>query len=282
MRARFGMVGFLALLVCGGAGAALAEGPEDERLHSCETSLQGVRTEINYVQDAAYFANVGRIEHRFSRFGKVSCPGYVTLREILRRNGMEDDGSYCVLWDRQGDTYVGAQVGHRRANAVCGASFCERVNTTKAAALQGGKAATAAGFEAVQQRPGAALLSVATGDMAGKIEGAGAVVSGLASSPVGVGAVLVGAAATGGALWYCAEGPEANSIADEPLPAPEPYVPRAEDFPEGTMLPSGAGQDDVVWSSTLPPMAEGEAARDTPVQDGPAVDVPVTDVAPAE
>lgn len=268
MRRVFRMIGLAVLMAGGAAGSALAQG--DERLHSCETSLQGVRTEINYVQDEAYFANVGRIEHRFSRFGKVSCPGYVTLREILRRSGMEDDGRYCVLWDRQGDTYVGAQIGHRKANAVCGAAFCERVNAAKAATLQGGKAATTAGFEAVQQRPGAALLSAVTGDMVGKIEGAGAVASGLASSPVGVGAVLVGAAATGGALWYCAEGPEANSIADEPMPEPEAYVPRAEDFPQGTMLPSGAGQDDVVWSSTLPPAAEGAAPTVAPGKDAPA------------
>ena len=249
-------IGYLAAAFALTAGAAVA----DERLHSCETSLQGVRTEVNYVRDEAYFANVGRVEHRFSRFGKVSCPGYVTLREILRRNGMEDDGNYCLLWDRKNDTYVGAQVGQRRGNAVCAKGFCERVNAAKAASLQGGQAMAMAGVEAVTQRPGAALLSVATGDMAAKIEGAGAVASGLASSPVVAGAVLVGAAATGGALWYCADGAEEASIADQPLSVPEPYVPQPEDFPPGTMLPSGAGQDDVVWSSPLPPPAdEGEA-----------------------
>lgn len=231
----------------------------DDSLHSCETSLQGVRTEINYLRDEAYFANVGTLERRFSRFGKVSCPGYVTLREILRRSGMEDDGSYCLLWDQQGDTYVGAQVGTRKGNAVCGASFCERVNATKAATLQGGKAAATAGFQAVRQRPGAALLSVATGDLAGKIEGAGAVASGLASSPAAAGAVLIGAAATGGALWYCSDTAEA-SIADQPLPEPEPYAPRPEDFPAGTLPPSGAGQDEVVWSSPLPPPREAAPA----------------------
>lgn len=244
--------GIFALLV--GTGSAIA----DEGLYSCETSLQGERVEINYVRDDAYFANVGQLERRFSRFGKVSCPGYVSLREILRRNGMQDDGSYCVLWDRHSDTYVGAQVGTRKGNAVCGATFCERVNATKAATLQGGRAAASAGFEAVTQRPGAALLSVATGDLAGKIEGAGAVASGLASSPAAAGAVLIGAAATGGALWYCSEGEEETSIADQPLAEPQPYVPQPGDFPAGTLPPTGAGQDDVVWSSPLPPPAAGE------------------------
>lgn len=228
----------------------------DERLYRCETSLQGVRTEVNYVRDDAYFANVGVVRDRLPRFGKVSCPGYVTLREILRRNDMEDDGSYCLLWDRQGDTYVGAQIGPRRGDASCAVSFCERVNSAKASALQGGQTLASAGVEAVTRRPGAALLSVATGDMAAKIEGAGAVASGLASSPVAAGAVLVGAAATGGALWYCAEGTGDDSIADEPLAEPAPYVPKPEDFPPGTLLPSGAGQDDVVWTSTLPPLPE--------------------------
>lgn len=257
MLVRLGMAGLSALLMC---GAAMAQDAAGERLHSCETSLQGVRTEINYVQDAAYFANVGRVEHRLSRFGKVTCPGYVTLREILRRAGMADDDKYCLLWDSKTDTYVGAQLGSRKANAVCGATFCERVNATKAATLQGGKAVATAGFQTVQQRPGAALLSVVTGDMAGKIEGAGAVATGLASSPVGVGAVLIGAAATGGALWYCASDSEENVIADQPMPEPEPYVPRPEDFPEGTMLPTGAGQDDLVWSSTLPAVPQAPVA----------------------
>lgn len=234
-------------------GPALAQG-EDERLWTCDTSLSGEKVSVNYVKDQAYRDNVGKMESRFARFGKVSCPGYVTLREILRRNQMTDDGSYCLLWDDRGSTYVGAQQGARKSDAVCGQTFCHRVNTTKAAALQGGKAAAADGFEAVTQRPGATILSAATGPLAGRIEGAGAVAAGLASSPVAAGAVLVGAAATGGALWYCADGAEAASSASQPLPQPEPYVPSPEDMPLG-LSPGEDPADNVVWSTTLPPVA---------------------------
>ncbi|MDN3712026.1 hypothetical protein QWZ10_09795 [Paracoccus cavernae] len=173
-----------AFLVMGlaSAGPGFAQS-EDERLWSCDTSLSGERISVNYVRDEAYRANVGKMESRFARFGKVTCPGYVTLREILRRNEMVDDGSYCLLWDQSSDTFVGAQKGPRKANAVCGKTFCHRVNGAKAAALQEGRAAANAGYEAVTQRPGAAILSAATGPMAGKIEGAGAAAAGLPPRP---------------------------------------------------------------------------------------------------
>ncbi len=247
-------------------GPALAQS-EDERLWTCDTSLSGERVQVNYVKDQAYRDNVGKVESRFARFGKVSCPGYVTLREILRRNEMKDDGSYCLLWDDRGGTYVGAQQGPRKANAICGQTFCHRVNATKAAALQGGKAAATEGFEAVTQRPGATILSAATGPLAGKIENAGAVAAGLASSPAAAGAVLVGAAATGGALWYCADGAETGATAAEALPAPEPYVPSPDDMPLG-LAPGEDPADSVVWTQTLPPVA-GEAPTATPAAPAP-------------
>lgn len=193
------------------ASPALAEQEKarptaDERLWTCETSIMGERTEINYIRDQAYRDNVGLIENRFSKWGKVSCPGYVTLREILRRNEMKDDGSYCLLWDKAGDTYVGAQVGARKGNAVCRVTFCQRVNAAKAASFRAANSAATVGYDAVTKRPGAAILTATSTQFAGTLEGASAVAMGLASSPVAAGAVVVGAAATGGALWYCAEG----------------------------------------------------------------------------
>lgn len=247
-------LGVLAMGLALGEGA-FAQAAEDERLWSCETSLQGERTQINYVRDAAYRENVGRIESRFSKWGKVSCPGYVTLREILRRNGMQDDGNYCVLWDEAAETYVGAQLGPRKGNAVCSVGFCQRVNATKAATFQGANAAAVAGYEAIRQRPGATLLSATTGQLAGTIEGAGAVATGLASSPVAAGAVLIGAAATGGALWYCSDAPVTNVIADEPLAAPEPFE------PEPGEVPAPRPEDSVVWTTPLPPPVEAAPAE---------------------
>ena len=232
----------------------------DERLWTCETSIMGERTEINYVRDQAYRDNVGVIENRFSKWGKVSCPGYVTLREILRRNSVADDGSYCLLWDGASDTYLGARLGPRKANAVCRVTFCQRVNSTKAVAFQGANAMATAGYDAVTQWPGAVLLSATTGQLAGTIEGAGAAAAGLASSPVAAGAVLIGAAATGGALWYCSDGPQSAVIADEPMPEPQPYEPRPED------MPAAKPGDDVVWSSPLPPPVEAPAATSDPAQ----------------
>lgn len=73
--------------------AAQEKPAKDERLWTCETSIAGEKTEINYVRDAEFRQNVGRMEKNFSGWGRITCPGYVTLREILRRNEMSDDAA---------------------------------------------------------------------------------------------------------------------------------------------------------------------------------------------
>ncbi len=176
-----------------------------ERLWTCETSLSGVKTEVNYLRDDEFRQNVGRIEKHFSGWGRISCPGYVTLREILRRNQMADDGSYCLLWDKQNDTYIGARIGARKGNALCRRTFCERVNGARAAAFQSANAMALAGYDAVTQRPGAAILAAGSGQVVGTLEAAGATAAGVAASPLAVGSLVIGTAAVGGTMWYCAE-----------------------------------------------------------------------------
>ncbi len=179
---------------------------KEERLWTCGTSIAGEPTEINYVRDAEFRENVGRIEKNFAGWGRISCPGYVTLREILRRNDMADDGSYCLLWDKANDTYIGARIGSRKGNALCRKTFCERVNSTRAATFRNANALAIAGYDAVAQRPGAAILAATSGQMVGTLEAAGAAAAGVAASPVAVGAMVIGTAAAGGTMWYCAEG----------------------------------------------------------------------------
>ena len=186
--------------------AAAQEKPAaEEKLWTCETSIAGEKTEINYVRDAEFRENVGRLEKNFSGWGRISCPGYVTLREILRRNQMGDDGSYCLLWDKAGDTYIGAQKGARKGNALCRKTFCERVNSTRQATFRNANALAVAGYDAVTQRPGATILAATSGSMVGTLEAAGAAAMGLAASPVAVGSMVIGSAAVGGTMWYCAE-----------------------------------------------------------------------------
>lgn len=176
-----------------------------ERLWTCETSIAGERTEINYLRDDEFRANVGRLEKNFSGWGKISCPGYVTLREILRRNQMGDDGSYCLLWDGANDSYIGAQKGPRKGNALCRKTFCEKVNGTRAATFRNANSMAVAGYDAITQRPGAAVLAATSGSMVGTLEAAGAAAVGVAASPVAVGSMVIGSAAVGGTMWYCAE-----------------------------------------------------------------------------
>ncbi len=179
---------------------------KDERLWTCDTSIAGEPTAINYVRDAEFRQNVGRLEKNFSGWGRITCPGYVTLREILRRNEMADDGSYCLLWDKQNDTYIGARIGARKGNALCKRTFCERVNGARAATFQGANALAIAGYDAVTQRPGATVLAAGgAGQVVGTLQAAGTAAAGVAASPVAVGALVIGTAAAGGTMWYCAD-----------------------------------------------------------------------------
>ncbi|SMG05972.1 hypothetical protein [Paracoccus sp. J56] len=187
------------------AGAAQERPAKEERLWTCDTSIAGEKTEINYVRDAEFHENVGRLEKNFSGWGRITCPGYVTLREILRRNEMGDDGSYCLLWDKENDTYIGAQKGPRKGNALCRKTLCERVNSARQATFRNANALAVAGYDAVTQRPGATILAATSGQMVGTLEAAGAAAAGLATSPVAVGSLVIGTAAAGGAMWYCAE-----------------------------------------------------------------------------
>lgn len=198
---------WVAILLAAGLAlpAAAQEQPvEDERLWTCETSILGEKTAINYVRDAAFRESVGRLEKNLSGWGRISCPGYVTLREILRRNEMGDDGSYCLLWDKAGDTYVGARQGERKGNALCRRTFCERVNAARQAGFRNANALAVAGYDAVSQRPGATILAAGSGQMVGTMEAAGAAAAGLAASPVALGSLVIGSAAVGGSMWYCA------------------------------------------------------------------------------
>ena len=185
--------------------AAQEKSAKDERLWTCETSIAGEKTEINYVRDAEFRQNVGRMEKNFSGWGRITCPGYVTLREILRRNEMSDDGSYCLLWDKQNDTYIGAQKGARKGNALCRKTLCERVNSARQTTFRNANALALAGYDAVTQRPGATILAATSGQMVGTLEAAGAAAMGVAASPVAVGSLVIGSAAVGGTMWYCAE-----------------------------------------------------------------------------
>lgn len=198
-------IAILAAMVLALPVAAQEKPSAEERLWTCDTSIAGEQTAINYVRDAEFHQNVGRLERNLSGWGRISCPGYVTLREILRRNQMADDGSYCLLWDKENDSYIGAQRGARKGNALCRKTFCQRVNGTRQAAFRNANALAVAGYDAVTQRPGAAILAATSGQMVGTLEAAGAAAMGIAASPVAVGSMVIGSAAVGGTMWYCAE-----------------------------------------------------------------------------
>jgi hypothetical protein len=131
-------VPFIMLLSCAAAAPACAA--------TCTTSLNGALRQIDYsvtkedvagdgqsVPKAEMKANTSLRERLFGRWGEVDCPAYLTLREFTPGLTDAQRKPFCLIYDKDADTYTGFSEGERNAYLVCKKhrTFCERVNTTK-------------------------------------------------------------------------------------------------------------------------------------------------------
>lgn len=191
--------------------AAAAEQPEWQ---TCATNIHGKTVQLSFKADENFYDHVGWTERKFSGWGSVTCPGPITLKHILQVNDVEGIGDYCLLWDRENDTYVGAQAGARGGNAVCKKTLCQRVNGDVSLAEVGGAAAAGAigagnlvmaatGTTVVAHSSGALIMTGASGYIAGTLGTAATAGTAIITAPATLAAVAAGAAAYGGAVWYC-------------------------------------------------------------------------------
>src|SRR5690606_2620033 len=69
----------------------------------------------------------------FGRWGKMDCPGYLTLREFTPGLTDAERQPICLGYNEDVDTYTGFSEGERDAYLICKIprTFCERVNATK-------------------------------------------------------------------------------------------------------------------------------------------------------
>jgi hypothetical protein len=189
-------------------------------LSPCMTSVSGAEVALHYdPQDPRVTGAMSRREAWFGDWGRITCPGVVTLRFLTPDLTDDQRGSFCLSYDRKARTYDGYAVGERDAYALCKAptkSFCARVNDSKDAALAiTAFAARLAGAGDVAQA--ASDVSVLTGDNGEvTLAGTGAQVLGAlsriggtaitaAASPAQLGAAAVTVVAVGGVVYLCRE-----------------------------------------------------------------------------
>lgn len=184
------------------------------RPEACLTSIRGAPAALIYdTGDGVVRENRSYREMLFGRFGRITCPGYVTLRAMTPELTDGERALFCLQYDRSAETYTGFVVGARDAYVGCRATsvrFCERVNTTAAEALRVARygaslagQATATGVRAAEGASGAILLTGARSYLAGALGSVAATVAGALSSPATLTATAVTVVAVGGAVFVC-------------------------------------------------------------------------------
>jgi hypothetical protein len=200
--------------------AFLLAGPLAARPSACWTSIEGERKPLLYESDDSVLReNRSQRERLFGGTGRVTCPGYVSLRALTPGLSDSQRAPFCLKYDKQLRTYSGFAVGARDAYVSCKApsrTFCQRVNATRSqvgalTAFAGGlvsgasTAATAAGVTAVEHSSGALILTGSSGYISGTL---GSIVTGAfatLTAPATATATLVTVVAVGGTVYYCSE-----------------------------------------------------------------------------
>jgi hypothetical protein len=195
----------------------LLSGPAHAATEACLTSIDGVKIPLSYERkDAALKANRSARERLFGGYGEITCPSFVTLRQMTP--GLTDDQrqSFCLLFDEDRDTYRGFMVGARDAWLGCrspAAGFCRHVNATRDTALAvTGALAQAVTAPAPDDTAGSSVLDAASGALIAS--GAGSYITstlGAAASsalatltaPATLTAAAVTVGAVGGAVYVC-------------------------------------------------------------------------------
>lgn len=186
----------------------------------CQTSIDGQGLNLAYeTDDAALGENRSYRERIFGKAGRITCPGYVTLRALTPDLTDAERALFCIEYDRERKTYTGLAVGPRDAYVGCKApskTFCERVSATRdqAAALAAvgarlvGRAATTPvvnGVSAVRDMSGALILTGPRRTISGTLGSLAGEALATMTAPAAATATLVTIVAVGGTVYYCSE-----------------------------------------------------------------------------
>lgn len=104
---------------------------------TCITVIDGQEVTLSYQRgDDAMQDNRSTREWLFGRYGKVSCPGYITLRAMTPGLVDSQRTPFCLYYDEERETYSGFGIGERDRWLICKAKqekgrFCRAVDATK-------------------------------------------------------------------------------------------------------------------------------------------------------
>lgn len=184
---------------------------------ACLTSIGGAEMAVMFdTRDASLKENRTTREKLFGNLGKITCPGFVTLREMTPGLSDAERQPFCLIYDKDRRTYTGFDLGERDAWLSCRAPsgrFCRSVNATKEAA---GDVASAIGRAAIGSGGGEGRSFVDTASGAVIASGAGSYItstlgsvanSAIAalSAPGVATAAAVSVVAVGGAVFVCGD-----------------------------------------------------------------------------
>lgn len=196
------------------ASAARAE------LSPCMTSVNAAEVQLFFdPDDPRIDENTTFRESWFGDWGRITCPGFVTLRYLTPDLTDDQRGTFCLQYDRKARTYTGYSEGERDSFAVCRKptkSFCQRVNASKDTVLAlTGLAASATGASEVAQTTqdvqlltqdnGAVSLTGKAVAVAGALTRLGSTALAAAAAPAEVGAAAVTVVTVGGLVYLCKE-----------------------------------------------------------------------------
>ena len=165
-------------------------------------------------RDASLKENRTTRERLFGTLGKITCPGFVTLREMTPGLTDAERQPFCLNYDKDRKTYTGFDLGERDAWLSCRAPsgrFCRSVNATKEAAGQIagaiGRAATGQGGDGgtsfVDTASGAVIASGAGSYITATLGSVANSALAALSAPGVATAAAVSVVAVGGAVFVC-------------------------------------------------------------------------------
>lgn len=201
---------------------------------SCTTSLNGELRQIDYtvspqdqietnqfIPKGEMKGNTSVRERLFGRWGKVDCPGYLTLREFTPGLSDAERKPFCLVYDKDADTYTGLSEGERNAYLICKnpKTFCERVNTTtdeaaafartgldaaRRTAVSTARSALSPDVgEIISHSSGALIMKGSGGFISGALGAAGTSLGAALSAPAVVATGAVALVGVGGAVYFC-------------------------------------------------------------------------------
>lgn len=200
------MIFAMVLAAAGGlAGAAAAEPV------LCVARVNGTDLPLAYDKaEDGLRAHYSLREIIFTTWGRDTCPSYVVMRALTPELTDAERRPFCLQYDKPSDSIIGYDAGSRDAYGRCKTprkTVCQRVNSTKDAALAITGGAARKTFEGVNlvnnSAAGAVVMSGSKGMIGQALSSIGGAAAGVAGSPALLAGAAVTVVAVGGAVYAC-------------------------------------------------------------------------------